>query len=308
MSDQKEFDALAAEMFTLYRAAEYARALDLVEKSRASFPEQTARVTFWRACLLSLCGRADEALAVLADGLEAGLWWHEAQFRDPDLNSIRHLPRFKELVAQSQERWSLETAGMKSDRTLLEPAASGPYPLLIALHGYSGNKDSNLNYWEVACKKGWLVLSVQSRLPAYPGSYFWEMESGIEDILFHLGEIRRNYRIDGKRIIVAGMSQGGGMAVLAGLSPKIDAAGCISVAGAWAEVESFKAAAKSAPDRRCYFITGLKDHILERSREIQALLKAKGIPVQEEVHPDLGHEFPPDFEKSLDRALHFLFQ
>ncbi len=306
MSSQEDFSVFAKEMFEFYGAGQYGQALDLVEKRRPDYPEQTARVTFWRICLLSLCGRGDEALSVLAEGLDAGLWWHEAQFRDTDLDSIRDLPRFKELVTKSQERWKAETVGMKSDRTLLEPAASGPYPLLIALHGYSGNKNDNLAYWGLACKKGWLVLSVQSRQAAYTGAYFWEAESGIEDILFHLGEIRRKYRIDGKRILVAGMSQGGGMAVLAGLSPKIDAAGSISVASAWADVEPFRAAAEKVRSRRCYFISGLKDQSLQRSREIQAVLKEKGIPVVEEVHPDLGHDFPPDFEKSLENALDYL--
>jgi predicted esterase len=129
----------------------------------------------------------------------------------------------------------------------------------------------------------------------------------VEIILFHLDQVRRNYRIDAQRIVVAGMSQGGGLAALAGLSPKIQAAGSISVATWWENTASFDQAAKRGKISRAYFVTGLKDQSLERSREIQAVLKDHHIPVEEEVHLFLGHDFPPDFDKSLENAFKFIF-
>ncbi len=141
MSRPVDFSTMADAMFDLYRAGEYGQALELVDKNAAVYPEQAARITFWRVCLLSRCGRGNEALSALANGLETGLWWHESQFRDADLDSLRDLPGFKELVEKSQERWLTEGKSVKPDRTILVPTASGPYPLLIALHGYSGDKD-----------------------------------------------------------------------------------------------------------------------------------------------------------------------
>jgi hypothetical protein len=59
---------------------------------------------------------------------------------------------------------------------------------------------------------------------------------------------------------------------------------------------------------RGYFITGEKDYLLENAREIQNILKEGNIQFAEEVHSDLGHEFPPDFEKSFDKAIDFIFK
>lgn len=307
MNEVDDFRRVTDELFRLYREGQFASALEMVEAKSASFPEQAARITFWRICLLSLCGRKDEALAALAQGLEADLWWHESQFGDSDLDSIRDLPAFKDLTARSQERWTAECTRVKPARTLLIPAGAGPYPLLIALHGYSGDKDSNLEYWDAAHRQGWLVLSPQSRQPLYPGAYFWDAPGpGIVDILFHLEEIRRGYRIDPERIIVAGFSQGSGMAILAALSPQVPARGFISAGTWWDEVDAISSAAKGAKPVRGYFITGLKDHTLERTRQIQAVLKENHIPFEDEVHPDLGHEFPPDFEESLTKAMNFI--
>jgi predicted esterase len=307
MSEVDDFRSVTEELFRMYREGQFASALEMVETRAGSFPEQAARTTFWRICLLSLCGRKEAALATLAQGLDAGLWWHESQFGDSDLDPIRDLPAFKDLTARSQERWAAERLQAKPERTLLVPAGAGPYPLLIALHGYSGNKDSNLENWEIACRQGWLVLSPQSRQPLYPGAYFWDTsKSGIADILFHLDEVRRGYRIDPGRIVVGGFSQGSGMAILAALSPQVPARGFISVGTWWEEMEAISYAAKGAKPARGYFITGLKDHTLERTRQIQAVLKENHIPFDNEVHPDLGHEFPPDFDGSLAKAMNFI--
>jgi predicted esterase len=307
MRKTEDFTTVTQEMRRLYQAGQYAQALEFVESRSAAFPEQIARTTFWRVCLLSLCGRKEDALAALEQGLNAGQWWHESQFRDSDLDSIRDLPAFKDLTAQSQSLWEVERGQVKPERTVLLPEGSGPYPLLISLHGYSGDKDSNLEYWSSACQKGWIVLSPQSRWPLYPGAYFWaDTESGINEILFHLGEIRRNYRIDAGRIVVGGFSQGSGMAILAALSPKVPACGFIGVGTWWGEMDAIHSAAKGAKASRGYFIDGLKDHTLERAREIQAVLNENRISFEEEIHPDIGHEFPADFEKSLEKALDFL--
>ncbi len=58
---------------------------------------------------------------------------------------------------------------------------------------------------------------------------------------------------------------------------------------------------------RGYFITGEKDHTLETAKEIQKVLRENRIRFGEEVYPDLGHEFPSDFESSFDKAIDFIF-
>ena len=59
---------------------------------------------------------------------------------------------------------------------------------------------------------------------------------------------------------------------------------------------------------RGYFVTGEKDHTLDNARAIQKILKENNIQFGEEVHSGLGHAFPPDFEKSFDKAIDFIFK
>jgi predicted esterase len=57
---------------------------------------------------------------------------------------------------------------------------------------------------------------------------------------------------------------------------------------------------------RGYLIAGGKDPRYEAFKQVHTLLLQHGIPCEMEDHPELGHEFPPDFENSLDKALKFI--
>jgi predicted esterase len=179
---------------------------------------------------------------------------------------------------------------------------------LIALHGRNGNQQSNLEYWKVACEKGWLVLSPQSTQPLFSGSFCWDDETqGLEDLRYYYKQISQEYQIDLQRIMIAGFSQGSGMAICAALSGTVGAQGFIGVGTFLADPSSLTSLVSNMPAVRGYFVTGEKDNTLDKTRAIQKILKENQIPFDEEVHPDLGHEFPSDFEKSFDSAIDFIF-
>lgn len=302
------FQQLTDELVRLYEQRKYEEALELVEQNADHFPVQRARTTFWRMCLLSLSGRPNDMLALFRHGLDSGLWWAEQQFVvETDFDPVRELPEFKQLVAQSERKCSEMQEHVKPDRTLLLPDdTSGELPLLIALHGRNGNKDHTVEFWNVARRRGWLVLSPQSRQALFEGAYCWDnREQGVRDILYHVEEITQSHRIDPKRIVIGGFSQGSGMGIYVALSGKTRARGFIGIGTWWQAPADFDG---KGNDVRGYFVTGEKDHTLERAREIQHVLKQNNVPFTEEVHPDLGHDFPADFERAFDQAIEFIFK
>jgi predicted esterase len=302
------FRELTDRMVSLSTERKYADALQLVEQNADQFPEQSARTTFWKMCLLSLCGRPDNVLSIFQEGLDSGLWWAKIQFVDPDLDAVRELPEFRRLVDISQEKYEEARTHVERDQVILLPdePASGMYPLLIALHGRNGNKESNLEFWEVARQRGWLVVSPQSTQPLFSGSYCWDdTERGIADLLFYHGQVSKQYQIDPQRVIIAGFSQGSGMAIYTALSRKIPARGFIGIGTWWADACEL---AGENTQVRGYFITGEKDHTLDRAREIQTVLRRNHVQFTEEVHADIGHEFPVDFASSFDKAIKFILE
>jgi predicted esterase len=309
--DKLSFDQLAGHMMELYREGNYAEALRVVEHNADRFPEHSARTTFWKMCLLSLCGRPNDVLSVFQNGLDSGLWWAERWFSDADLDAVRDLPEFKRLLAVSIAKYQQTQEHINPDHSLLVPDSyETTLPLLIALHGGGGNKDTNLKEWEVARQRGWLVLSPQSTHSIFPNAYWWaeDLEQRLRDIQVHFDEILKKYPIDSTRIVTAGMSQGSGMAIHTALDGRIPVRGFFSIAVGWSNYGDLASLAAHAGAVRGYFVIGEKDHTLQSAHEIRAILRNHDIAFAEEVHPELGHEFPPDLEKSFDRAIDFIFK
>lgn len=308
---QMTFRELTENVTSLYTERKYADALQLLEQNADRFPVQAARTTFWKMCLLSLTGRSEEVISVFQKGLDSDLWWAGNQFQDSDLDAVRDLPEFKRLVAVSQEKYEEARTHIKRDQAVLVPEApaSGRYPLLIALHGRNGNKDAHLEFWEAARQRGWLVVSPQSTQPLFDGAYCWDDAAlGIADVLFSYEQISQQYQIDPQQILIAGFSQGSGMAMYTTLSGKLEPRGFIGVASFWDKPDSLVPQTDHAKTVRGYLVIGEKDHTLENAKEVKKVLKEHGIQFAEELHPDLGHEFPADFGSSFDKAIDFIFK
>jgi len=221
------------------------------------------------------------------------------------------VPEFQRLVSVSQAKYEEARMYIKRDKAVLVPEgpASGMYPLLIALHGRNGNKDAHLEFWNTARQRGWLVVSPQSTQPLFDGAYCWDDSAlGLADVLFSYEQISQKYQIDPQRILIAGFSQGSGMAIYTALSGKIDLRGFIGIASFWDKPASLVPQTDGARLVRGYFVIGEKDHTLENAKEIKNILKENHIQFAEELHPDLGHEFPADFGSSFEKAIHFIFK
>lgn len=305
------FLQLSVEMTRLYSEGKYAEALAIVEQHEGRFPEQAARIIFWKLCLLSMSARTQDVIDTFQHGLDSGLWWGERPFADTDLDAVRDLPEFQRLMQISLDRYRQAQEQAKPERTILVPDTyEATLPLLIALHGGGGNKNSNLEQWAVARRRGWFVLSPQSTSLIFPNAHWWaeNMPQRLHDIRIHYDDILQHYPIDRNRIVIAGMSQGSGMAIYTALCGEIPARGFISVAVGWNDTTGIAEAAGRAANVRGYFVIGDKDHTLQSATEIRMILRDHNIPFAEEVHPDLGHEFPSDFEKSFDQAIDFIFK
>ena len=258
-----------------------------------------------------MSGRSQDVIDTFQRGLESGLWWGKRQFLDTDLDAVRDLPEFQRLMQISLEKYQQAQEQAKPERTILVPDTyESTLPLLIALHGGGGSKDWNLEEWEVARRRGWLVLLPQSTHVIFPNAYWWaeDLPGRLGDIRIHYEDILQSYPIDRNRIVIAGMSQGSGMAIYTALGGEIPIRGFISVAVGWSDTASIASVADNHRNVRGYFVIGEKDHTLQSAREIQAILRDHNVSFIEEVHPELGHEFPQDFEKTFDQAIDYIFE
>ncbi len=321
MSEQDFFQE-AKELFRQYYAGDYKAALETAARLEERFPEQRIHIAYWRICLNSRLGRVDEALNLFSEALDEGLWWSEEQLRrDPDLDALRANPEFKRLLTLCRERHRTAQAASSPDLRVFPPneAFSPPYPLLIALHGRGGTAKSALPHWKAVGEMGYLLALPQSSQLAWPGAYAWDDgEVAEREIQAHYEALRREYAIDLERVILAGASQGAALAIHLMLRGRVPARGFLAVAPAAIDVDALaeeaarglgeqaQVGARGEARRRGYVVVGRQDPLYERARQMVDVLNRHGLACEIEVHDDLGHEFPPHFERTLAHALQFL--
>ncbi|MFZ5922591.1 MAG: alpha/beta hydrolase [Chloroflexota bacterium] len=313
MSSRQDFFARSEEMMRFYREGHYPEALAVTERLADEFPAEAPTTSFWRVCLLSVAGRTEAALVSMRQAMDEGLWWSERQLRaDSDLAGLQGLPEFERMVALCNERQAAAQVDSKPELFVFEPkpGPAGRIPLLIALHARGSSPERDVSNWLPVTQKGWLLAMPQSSQLGSPNSYVWDDAEKTEaEIAAHFSRLAVQYPLDARRVILAGLSQGAARAIQLTLKQAIPARGFLAVVPGNVMMENLETLAQSAENKvRGYLVAGGKDSRYEVFKKAHALLNRNGVACEIEDHPEMGHEFPPDFDKSISRAMEFIFK
>lgn len=306
------FSQIQREIFSLYGQKRLEEALEQTRRVRPHFPSETARLAFWEACFLSLLERPQEALGVLQAGLEEGLWWNPERLKqDSDLAGLQELPEFKTLLEVCQIR--KQQAQLRAQprlRVFPPPNPSTSVPLLLAFHMRGSNLEETAPHWQPLSQHGVLLALLQSGQVEGPWGYCWDdYAQAKQEAQQAYTLLQTQHPFHPQTLVLAGASQGAGLAVRLTLEQALPSRGFVAVVGAGA-LEPLLPHLEAAVQKglRGVFITGEDDparaHIIQVAHE----LKAQGLPVRLEVVPGLGHDYPPDFAERLVEALRFLHE
>jgi predicted esterase len=263
-------------------------------------------------------GRAEEAVSALAQGLAEGAWWSPIMLnRDPDLEAARTLPQMAEVLAETDRRWQAAQVRSKPQTFILDPrdrtAAPAGHdgalpPLMLALHWYTGTGPEFIERFRSAADDlGFLLASAQSSQMCAKDQYCWDDQAeGEAEVSGALASLRASHRFDADRVILAGASQGGRLAIAMSLA--LPLCGFIAVVPAVRGVEEFAAHVESAAERgvKGYIIAGEKDYFLAGTEKLQRFLDSNGVSCRIEVVEGMAHTFPKDFPERLARAARFV--
>lgn len=306
------FDDLQAQIGRHFQSSEYVEALALATQEADRFPEHALHLYYWRTCAASRIGQTQTALGLFEDMLATGLWFGESLLRhSPSYQPLQGLPEFERLVDAFREQ--AEGDHPDSVTELPDGAAPQPWPTLLALQQNSGTAQDAAGYWRSVVSQGWLLTLPQSSQARWAGSYMWDdQDIARHDVREHFAAVRKQHPIDMDCVIVAGHSMGGQVAIRLVLSGAIKARGFIAV-GPWLpDLNEFRTLieARRGGALRGYIIFGKKDDSIPHDSIylLAEMLKSHDVPCVVEAHPDAGHEFPPDFEHRLNKALQFVAQ
>jgi predicted esterase len=317
--DSISFEELQAHFQELYQQGEYGEALQFLEGSGESYPEYAHLLAYWKMALSTRLGENDQALDHLEALLKTGFWYGETLLRKtPAFQPLQGQERFEKLVELSR-RLRLSDPDQKYPLLVLHSEgqclSGGPLcPLALALHANAGLATDSLAFWQPIAKSGWLVGVPQSSQAMWKGAYIWDdRQETKQEIQKHYLAMREQYAVDTNRILLAGHSMGGEMAIELALTNVIPARGFIAIGpgGPWMDdLSNWQPVINnySGGDLRGYILAGQEDTSIphDNIEALAEMFNLAGIPVDLEEIPHAGHDFSPEYEAAILRALAFV--
>ena len=183
-------------------------------------------------------------------------------------------------------------------------------PLFIALHGNNSNVDNFRQYWGALWNTEWLVALPQSSQLSGKGIYVWnDMELVEKELKDHYADLCAGGDIDPGRVMVAGFSKGGHAAVDAAVRGYLPVKAFLAIAPYIAKKEELLPYFDKIQNKRLrgYIIAGGKDtECLSSATWLHDEMKKRGLCCEIKVYPEMGHDFPGDFDNVLPEIIQFL--
>jgi predicted esterase len=296
-------------------AGDPAGALTILAGAEAALPLHAGHIYSWRAALLAELARTDDALDVLDAALAASCRYKAEWLRDDRrLAPLLGLARFDDIVDRAASSYARMQADARPALEAFTPttarSASG-YPTLIALHGNNSNVAETQPYWETATELGWLVALPQSgEIGTSPNSFTWnDRDRTLAEVEQHLQDLRAQSLVDDRAVVLAGFSMGGLQALALVLTRRFKARGVLSVGAYLPHIREFRGLVESgnAAGARFYIVVGTKDTSgYDGAKQLATELERAGVDVVLDARADLGHDYPPDMDETLRRALTFI--
>jgi predicted esterase len=311
MSNLSRAQEVEQQFHHLAQSADYAKALDLVTREAQHFPEYAQKVVFsWRMTMACRLNEKDLALRLLKEAIQAG-YWYDGLETDPDFQLLYGEAEFEHLAKICTERRAQAMANaVPVVKTLQPDPRFSPYPLLLALHDSNSSIEIQGKHWDSAVQHGWFVALPQSSQIFAPGTYTWnDWEWAQQEVRQRYATLCKEYPIDLGRVVLAGFSLGGGLALWLVLSGAVKAQGLILVGPFLQDITKIVPyLEKHVPyGLRVYLVAGQRDRYCHGIvQQLATLLPRYGIMCELDDYPDLEHSFPMDFEKKLPEALNFV--
>ena len=297
------------------RAVEYLRkanldsAILIMDYAVIKFPEEEQWSTNFLAQLYLRAGNNAKAVEIWKDGMEKG---YNYQLTNPVYN--RYLEgdsAFAELVEREKAR--VDSSHIRFEVIL--PAAyssANYYPVLFIFHGNNRNIESARTTWVAqTINDKYIAVFLQSHIYSNDVNYLWrsgdtKTEKEFKDIY---NKILSGYSVDSSKIIFAGMSAGGRLAIELALKEFVPVSGLVLNCPVVPENIGDELIGQFVEkNNRIGIITGEKDFALEGQELLVSNIKERGGQGRITISKDTGHEFVAGFSELLDEYLKWVLK
>jgi hypothetical protein len=278
-----------------YAAGDFVDALRSTDAVLGRHPERFAALSQIRAEVLVRLGRHGEAHLVAEAVLDAGRFWTARQVgsledEGLDLGAVGRRLRARAEEAVSAARTARPGVEVRE--------AADPWVTVVALHMYGVRAADTLATWLPVVDRGIRVVAVESTLVDGDGFPCWDVRDlALRDVRAGVAAAPGDVPL-----VLAGASQGAGLAASAVLNGEVGADGWVAVAGAPRPgAATFDRLVPGA------LVAGEDDPLpAANQRVFRDAVRAAGGRCSFEEVPGLGHAYPADWRERAPALLRAL--
>jgi predicted esterase len=314
MYDFPDYTAMRQEIGLLYANGEHAKAAEILEWGLTQFPENLLANTYNLALFYANLQQPEKALATLQSGLDQGVWYGQWDFEFDFWQPVKALAGFGQIQAQCNAAQAEAQQRAKPELTVVPPKEYDPaqkYPLFIALHGGGETVAAFQPQWtSPGLESSFIVAYPQSSRVINMNGFSWMGDDqDRREIAAAYQSICAAYAVDAERVLSGGFSAGGhlSLTLLLDEEPVLPMRGFIALCPPVPDYSPEAIRRVRARGQRGVILTTEMDGRVEEQRKMAEALDEGGVPVQFTITPNIGHWYPVDLGKQIDRAIDFIF-
>ncbi|MCK5223056.1 MAG: hypothetical protein KAR14_15825 [Candidatus Aminicenantes bacterium] len=195
--------------------------------------------------------------------------------------------------------------------------AKKKYPLIFIIHGGNQSIEAAQGRWKsdklyennivAFVQSGWTVATNSFRWNLSGFDYFHE-GTAIDEVKALYKEILAKYPVNIEKIVLVGFSQGASLAMNMTIYNDIKCLGVLAGCPFNDDIDEKHSLNLKKRNIRFFVFTGDKDRRFEKTVKNMDILKKSGVKVIFKINKDMGHQFSPDIESDIKKALKLILE
>ncbi len=308
--ETEEYKVFRTTFFSLYRSGKFAESGQMLEKNLDRFPAKRANLAYNAVISYLKAEQPESAVRVMQKALDRGLFFNKYMVGSPLFAPLKSVKGFDRILELNEAKRAEAQKKARATYEVVLPDNFDPkqrYPLFVALHGGSSNIRNFKPRWQSELlKKKYITAYVQSSQVISINGYHWgDLKRTAEDLKKLVALIRSKYPVDSQNILVGGFSSGGYGALYAAFKQLFPIKGYVVLCPVIpSEIQEADLVKMKQSNLSGTVLTSDIDPRIGTQKSFSARLKAAGIRNALVITPKIGHWFPKDLGKQIDRAIH----
>jgi dienelactone hydrolase len=305
-------------LFTELRAnrdSGFYKGIEILENGlkRAKTDFETYKIVLNLGFLYTKTEQFDKCLDTWLAANKKGICFEFQVSNDPDpfyLSAYKDNKRFTDFIERNDSLLVDISNDAKAEYFVNLPInydKTKKYPVIIILHGGVGSYYRTFENWQSDLIKNDFI-SVYPQGQEIKGSFARRYgDSGIDDITMIYTQVIRRYSVDTTSLILAGQSAGGALSLGLANNKLFSKGLLLAFPVKPGDFDIQRAESLKASSVRVFMICGEQDkYFYSGQLELSRLLDSAKVDNKFIKYPNLGHDFPDDFNMQIDQGLKYI--